>query len=243
MKKLIGLLLFILTLISCHTAKNSVNSTIFNEGKIVFENYGESTNESKTIIESKLDSVIDKSIKDSTNNYSKAEMSSFKDFAVEQMLNFPKTQLIIDIDKDTIWRYKKENGEVVGEIEKLIKYNGLLSFYSRLDRSKESSKSIDLFKIKVDYKINIDKKQRKKILGYDCYKVMIVSKEENEMNNDFGDSIYEMYVSDRINLPIHALYNFTKLLPNCFPLELTITSSNMKGLKEIYKAVSIEHKK
>jgi hypothetical protein len=242
MKKLIVLSLFILTLVSCHTAKKSANSVIFDEGKIVFENYEESTNESKAIIESKLDSVIDKSIKDSTNNYGAAEMPSFKNFALEQMFNFPKTQLIIDVEKDTIWRYKKENEEPVGEIEKLIKHNGLLSYYSLRDKSKESAKSIDLFKLKVNYKIEIDKKQRKKILGYDCYKVIIVSKEENKLNNDFGNSIYEMYVSDKINLPTHALYNFAKLLPNCFPLELTITSSNIKGLKEVYKAVSIELK-
>ena len=50
MKKTVTFLSFLLTLISCNTAKNTINSKIFNEGKIVFENYGESTNESKIII-------------------------------------------------------------------------------------------------------------------------------------------------------------------------------------------------
>lgn len=244
MKKIIGLILLsTLTLISCNTAKKSINPTIFKEGKIIFEKYTESNDDNKIAFESNLDSIIEKSFKDSTQNHSIGELSAFKNFAIEDILNKDKSEVIIDVQQDTIWRYTKQNGKFVGYSEKLQKYDGVLRFYSTSNKSIEAIHYVNLFKDIIGYNIEIDKKQRKNILGYNCFKVIIVIKEEDlELEGFFGDTIWEMYVSDKINLPVHALQNFSKLLPNFFPLELSVYSSNMKDLKEIYKAVNIEYR-
>jgi len=54
---------------------------------------------------------------------------------------------------------------------------------------------------KLNFKVTVDKNDRKKILGYDCYKLIITS--EEDVLGDIIKDITELYITDAVKIPLH----------------------------------------
>ena len=75
-----------------------------------------------------------------------------------------------------------------------------------------------MFAINHQYEIIENRKDRREIKGFNCYKLTLIKK---DTENNLGNTIYDMYVTDQINLPVHSVFNLTKLFPNTFPMEIS----------------------
>ena len=54
-----------------------------------------------------------------------------------------------------------------------------------------------------------------------------------------GDDIFEMYVTDKIDLPVHTILLVGVSLNGMFPLKIKRFSSNLPMISEIYQAVKV----
>ncbi len=123
----------------------------------------------------------------------------------------------IEYKNDSIWRYTKENGDLKGDYILVNKENEIIKYY---DESKSlCNKEENLFENSDKFQIIKNEEDRKTILGYNCFKLTIIKIKEK---SEFGNTILEMYVTDKIELPIHSVINLTKYIPNLFPLEIRI---------------------
>ncbi|TCP22369.1 hypothetical protein EV195_11218 [Tenacibaculum skagerrakense] len=218
--KHINYILLLLILTSCSTSKKltEVNSrpTKFVFKKSMFFSIN------RTIeFKPKTDSLTNKETK-------KLQKSEF-------LTQTPETEIHIEIKNDSIWRHIALNGKMIGDYLMVQKSNGILNYY---DKSKTVNyKKYDLFAKNQKYEIIENRKDRKKINGYDCYKLTLIKK---DINSDIGNTIYKMYVTNRIELPIHSVVNLTKLVSNTFPMEIIISEKNLSGISEKYELIRIE---
>ena len=232
MKHITHILIF-LFLAGCSStkelAKNNTQHT-----KFVFKKSMVSSETGILNFESKHDSLIDAMVspegKDSLMN---------KQLKALQMTDFltqtSDTEIHIEVQNDSVWRYKKLKGEMIGDYVMIPKDNGILHYYDR-SKSINYSKS-DLFGGNYEYEVSVNRKDRKEIKGFNCFKLTLVRFDEE---SDFGNTIYEMYVTDQINLPIHSVINVGKFLPETFPMEIKLFEEKLPGLVEQYELIEIE---
>ncbi len=192
-------------------------------------------------LESKTNSLNDATYKpngeDSLMNKKLKEMK-MTDFLPQTS----ETEIYVEIQNDSIWRYTKQKGKIIGDYFMIQKNSGILSYY---DKSKSVNyRKYDLFDNNHEYEIiknrkdRKDRKDRKEIKGFECYKLTLIKK---DTESDLGNTIYKMYVTDRIELPIHSVINLTKLLPNTFPMEIKISEEKLSGMAELYELIGIEY--
>lgn len=154
----------------------------------------------------------------------------------------------IKISGDTIWRTQNFlNAQGIMNGWKLFKTNGLFRSNLALNKvSLEKNDYDDLFKDEIKpVRLEKDFSDRKNILGYDCFKVIL---EIPEILDDtdvmpfpikLGNSVYEMYVTNDIDLPMHALINVPVFL-NFFPLEVFEYTTELKGNFLVYSVISVD---
>jgi hypothetical protein len=243
MKRFISLSLLISILVSCHTIKNKTNSKIFQQGIIIFEKYLDIDEQGENNFKAFQDSII-QILSDSLIKLGKeSEVNNIPKFSlVDLLVREGKSEYIIEVNQDTIWRYHRQGSRIIDDYMRIERTNGKVFFHSKNNKA-IINRTFDLFLKNGEYKIQVDKTQRKKILELDCYKVLITEKESEEGDLPFslGDTIIEMYVTDKINLPVHAIYNVSQPFLDFFPLEFSIEMSNLRGAKDIYKAIRIIH--
>jgi hypothetical protein len=185
-------------------------------------------------LESKTDSLIKANYspngKDSLMNKRLKEMKM-----TDVLTRTPETEIHIEIQNDSIWRFTKQKGKMIGDYFMIQKNSGILNYY---DKSKSVNyRKYDLFAKNHKYEIIENRKDRKEIKGFECYKLTLIKK---DTESDLGNTIYEMYVTDRIELPIHSVINLTKLVPNTFPMEIKVSEEKLSGMAELYELIGIE---
>ena len=185
-------------------------------------------------LESKTDSLIDVNYnpngKDSLTNQ-KLKGMHMKDF----LMQLPETEVYVEIKNDSIWRSTKQNGKMIGDYFMIKRSNGILYYY---DKSKSLNYGkYDLFAQNDEYIVMENKKDRKEIKGFDCFKLTLIRKGPE---SDLDDTIYEMYVTDLIDLPAHSVINLTKQISNAFPMEIKVSENNLPGIIELYELIEIK---
>jgi hypothetical protein len=226
-------ILLALFLIGCASSikvpENSSAPTRFVFRKsMVFTERGISNLNSKT--DSLIDVTYNQNGKDSLTNKSLKEIQ-MTDFLTQT----PDTEIHVEVQNDSIWRYTMQDGSMIGDYLMIQKNNGVLNYY---DKSKSLNyRKYDLFEKNREYEIVEDRNDTKEIKGFVCYKLILILKEPE---SDLGNTIYNMYVSDKINLPIHSVLNVPVLVPNTFPMEIKIDSDNLSGLTEKYELIEVE---
>lgn len=125
------------------------------------------------------------------------------------MVSTPNNETVIEISKDTIWKYNKQNGKMIGDFQRLAFHENKIYYHAKIDK-KWMYRSVDLNN-EVS-KINVEKfpNDRKIIFGYDCYKVIFTE----EINDEFGMNFmgmpeintYELFVTEDIKIPISAIF-------------------------------------
>ncbi|WP_294284761.1 hypothetical protein [uncultured Chryseobacterium sp.] len=98
-------------------------------------------------------------------------------------------------------------------------------------------------------KISEDKKNKKIIKGYDCYKVIYEYKENNEnADDDYSkyaeNTIYqqEMWVTDKIKSLYHPIVFDKAILEKYYPLEILETQNDIRGFERRFRLEKIELK-
>jgi hypothetical protein len=109
-------------------------------------------------------------------------------------------------------------------------------FKIKLDDQKiQDSKRKDSDSPKLSPKVTLDKKDRKKIQGYDCYKATAA------IENNGQKVLITCYITDQINSPHSIIKEADEISFGGFPLEYTLDMATMKILvtaKEIDKNVN-----
>jgi len=231
--KHITYILILLISVSCTTSKKLTERNS-QPTKFVFKKSMVSSQSGISELESKTDSLINAKYspngKDSLMNKRLKEMK-MTDF----LTRTPDSEIYIEIQNDSIWRFRKQNGKMIGDYFMIQKNSGILNYY---DKSKSVNyRKYDLFAKNHRYEIIENRKDRKEINGFDCYKLTLI---KQDTESDLGNTIYEMYVTDKIALPVHAVISLTKLVPNTFPMEIRISEEKLSGIAELYELIGIE---
>ena len=231
--KHINYILIFLILVGCSSTRNlSKNSSI--PTKFVFKKSIVYSQNGISNLKSKQDSLIDVTYKaegkDSLKNKKLKDM---------QMIDFlsqtPETEVYLEIQNDTIWRYTKQNNKMIGDYLMIKKDSGILNYYNK---SKSLNyRKYNLFAGNDEYELYENKKDRKVIKGFDCFKLTLV---KIDKESELGNTLYEMYVTDQFELPIHSVINLTKFVPNTFPMEIRVSEEKLSGIAELYELIEIE---
>jgi hypothetical protein len=144
-----------------------------------------------------------------------------------------REETTINISQDTIWRFKKYNGVDSGDFAR-IERSGLIYYYEN-NKTPKGVKPHNISERKRASKLTINKKDVKTIQGLECYKARVELTEGGEL----GNTVFEMYVTELINLPVHAIVYIDKLYP-FFPLEVKTYMTKFPGVTESHQAVLIE---
>ncbi len=231
--KYIAYFLLLLISINCSAQEKIAEESKY-PTRFVFKKSLLTTQQGVAGLKSKTDSLIDAQYnpqgKDSLVN---------KDLKEVQMTQFltqsPDTEIHVEIRNDSIWRYTKQNGKLIGDYLLIQKNGGILYYYDK-SRSVNYSK-YDLFDEIHKYGITENRNSRKEISGFQCYKLILI---KENLESDLGNTIYEMYVTDQIALPIHSVINLTKFVPNTFPMEIIVTEEKLPGIAVKYELIEIE---
>ncbi len=222
-------LIVILLLVPNCSSKKSVLQNRSLPTTFIFKEVLVNTTEGLTNLKSMQDSILF-----DINSLSGKDSLIISEFSNEILsyLVMPKaeTRIYVEIKNDTLWRYNKENGKMVGDYLMVPKYNGVLHYF---DRTKTINyRKYDLFKGMDEYEVLEDTTDRKEIMGFDCHKLKLIKKYNQ---SDLGNTIYEMYVTQEIDAPLHSVINLGKYVPHTFPMEITISEENLPGLTERYE--------
>ncbi len=184
-------------------------------------------------LQKKQDSLIIKEIS-ATDQISQAKnvLGQMNEF----MKNTPESKIILEIKNDSIWRHQVEKEIMIGDYIMIEKGKGVLNYYSK-DKSTNYRK-YDLFENQIDIEKSENKEDKKIIDGLDVFKVKLIIKQPF---SDLGNTIYEMYVTEQMNLPAHSYLNLPKYYQNLFPLEVISWEENLPGILEKYEVMNIKY--
>lgn len=201
---------------------------------LVFRKY-RTLSESGIIKMSKLrDSLVDK-------NFPGEDVSSTltrEVYKSADVRNFPldttNIKIHLSIIRDSLWVFETENDFAPNRYILIDDLNRKLIYY---DENKKNI--VKSFKVKnnkdKDYEISIDKNDTKEIQGHSCFKMRIVYKTGNPK---YGNTIFNCYVTDKIDLPFYSLVNIQKKIPNLFPLEVRIRPEKLANeLELVYELI------
>lgn len=238
MKKITVIFLF--TISACTVFKDTRKSQTDKISELTFRKYFEVSEEGKRNTDALQDSMIAKLKNEKGMDSTGLEM--FSQFSMAELFKtIPEAEIHIQIIQDSIWRYETGGLGIVDYLYRIDRKQGILYTHDKKDKSILYN-VVNLFEKGGEYSIKQYPNDRKTILGYDCFKVCIRKKSELGKGSPFetGDSIYEMYVTKKIDLPVHALLNFNKDFSDFFPLEVRTWGEKLAGNQEVYELVEIE---
>ncbi|WP_041557578.1 hypothetical protein [Cellulophaga algicola] len=187
------------------------------------------------------------------------------DLVLDPRNNFREPINHIYVFEDSIIKYQEQNSilETLNEIEVINRSNGKLSHYTLEDSVmtlnsykfsmpiKQSNKNIRIYEYR---------DIRKNILGFDCFKIIIIKNEnflkdlemlEVEISSEikakyinFLEPTSEqiLYVTEQISCKYHPTINLSEVLDNYYPLEISSTDGVLEGTEKrvILKEISIK---
>jgi hypothetical protein len=170
----------------------------------------------------------------------KARLNALPDLYHSITNSYPEN-IVLEYEKNILWRYKKVNDTIIGDYESFNLNSNEIFSHPKKDRSKVY-KTEKFPETPENVIIEKDITDTKEIYGYPCYKIRLrIENKGVDDGSDFnwGDEIYEMYVTDHIKLPLYsALYINIPDLP--FPLEVIRWGSNFKRLKTSFKVIELK---
>lgn len=226
MKRLLNLF-SILLLISCSATKK-LAEPLSQPTRFVFKKSIVASAEVSSNLIFKRDSLID--VNYQPNGKDSLISIKLKEHPMGELLtqSLP-IEIIVEVQNDSIWRHSEQNGNIIGDFILLQKNQGILNYY---DKSKSVNyMEFDLFEFNDSYEVIEDRSSKKIINGFNCYKLTLIRKNSQ---TDLGNTKYDMYVTNEIDLPIHSVINLTKLVQNTFPLEISVSEEKLPGLVEHY---------
>ena len=227
-------LLSLLALVSCSVFKT--NSTYSGLNKLTFtveskfEQIPEMTNQIETYLEN-LDSL------GLTDSF-KIKFQKLMNEKVERELKYPNEIYIEAVGND--WQRQRyiENKYT----NKLIYRPESDSIYVIDSKTNEYQVGSKLKRDSCSYRIEVDKTKRKAIYGYNCYFIKLEEFSGDKNFRDLmGSTVYEMWVTTKINIPIYLLLKNECIIDEkFFPLETKKYQSKSKNNYQQYNIKKIE---
>jgi hypothetical protein len=235
MIRTITLLTISIFFIFCAPVKNAKNAECMVAGTIKLHEYQVISAEGKKSLYAMLDTFA------ALSGVPVLELDT--SFLFKAFMEKPSDWLI-EFTPDTIWRIKNSKGKKLERTLVDRKSRTVTNFTNDLVPRVISVDTIPSIEEKGNIHIVEYKKERKEILGFDCYKVIWERREEKnyDIPFDFGNTVVELYVTDKINLPPFALFDLPKELPY-FPLEIRYYMNNLCGMDFYYEVKEITRKK
>lgn len=204
--------------------------------KIVFGVESRSDESFREVFRDSINSLLNKYPVDTLERFSEILLRSLD---IEES---KKKEIVISYNRDTIWQATLIDDVMIGDFKR-INSNGMVFLHPKNYKNIVYD-SLNYFQGygSRKYILTENKLDTKEILGYECYKVVfkLIEDVKDEQSFDLGLTIYEMYVTDKINLPIHSLIFFSKNFKGIFPLEVKHFMEKMPGAVELYRAKFIE---
>ena len=166
------------------------------------------------------------------------ELPNFLKEIIKNDENYGPIYTVIENSNNTIWRYFINEEYDSWAFERIIIDSQKV--YAHPEKNlNETYNNYPLPSPPKKFTIKKDIKDTKVILGYKCYK-FVLEIDENSDELNFGNTIYEMYVSKSVKLPIYSiLYLNIKNMP--FPLEIVEWNKSFPYLKTSIKAIRVEN--
>jgi len=227
--------ILLLVLMGCSTSKEVNNRTTKSKGtnisKLSFKRYYAFTAEAEAMV---------KPFGQKTLGLDSTRTETLSTEVIDGLNATRANEIYIELKDDAVWRYKTRKGQVIDNYKRIDTKNGILLYHAELDKSTlyGQEKLPDTVE---GYEIEEFRDDKKKIMRYNCYKVVIRKKEfvyKDDIPREIGETIYEMYVTEDIDLPVYALFNFSTHFSDFFPLEVRITASRNINV-EIYEVQDI----
>ena len=223
------------------------------KGEIIFSEVSQITD--KILYEKSL-KTFQKNFKESLEN-SLSKDSDNKDENMEEMIDL-STDMTKELfsnennnayhhkfDYAKIIAYKTSNGKIMGDYEIINTNENIVSSLAKIDSSTVYQQNPYLYSNNIILKLAENKKERKNIQGYDCYKVKYLYKENIDKDDDYfqfaGNVIYtrEMWVTDKIKSLYHPIVFDKIILEKYYPLEIVETQNDIKGFERRYSLETI----
>lgn len=207
---------------------------LFQPTRFVFQKSIVATAKASSNLIFKQDSLIDEIYH--PNGKDSLTVKKLKELQMEELFTrSPQTEIIVEVQNDSIWRHTRQDGTMIGDFLLLQKNSGVLNYY---DKTKSVNyRKFDLLALQDSYDVIEDRNNTKLIKGFICHKLILIRKNSQ---SDLGDTMYSMYVTNQIDLPIHSVTNLSKLIPHTFPLEISVSEENLPGLVEHYILTEME---
>lgn len=218
------------------------------KGEIVFKEISKITDrkafdESLEISKQNFKKTLKNSLLKEASNVGKEEIEQMVSQNAEMLetLMFPQ-------DSSQVYKYKFDNYKIISsnlaDEEFLGRYNvinlqkDLSTTHSKADSTTIYGERNYPYSRNILIKTIVDRKSRKLIGNYDCYKVIYEYKENNkERDEDYLDylknTIYkrEMWVTDKIKSLYHPVIYEKEILQKYYPLDILETQNDIKGFE------------
>lgn len=154
---------------------------------------------------------------------------------------------IYTVNKSSI-KYERNQYQLPEEFIRIIPKSGIMQHFYKDEKTHEAK--ITTFNLhhnpdssdwQIDYKIEEIKSEKKTILGYECYKMNIEQKRTNVKNDWEIVEIFELFVTDKINLPARLVIHLWEPVTELCALE--IKRINIHNPNSFYVQRAIEIKK
>ncbi|RDK88378.1 hypothetical protein [Marinirhabdus gelatinilytica] len=204
--------------------------------KLVFKQYKALTKSGIQELSELRDSIVDKEFagedtgsKFTRGVYKSADLESYP-------IDTTSLKVHIQVSNDSIWRYTTKNDSKPEKYVLIDDANGKLIYFDHLKEN--IIKKVDLIKeADSDYMMTIDKNDTKTIHGFDCFKMKLIHKTRNPI---YGNTIYDFYVTDQIDLPFYSVVKISKKISKLFPLEIRIKPEKQANqLELVYELIEL----
>ncbi len=160
---------------------------------------------------------------------------------IKEALQMIDENLSIIFEMKNNLQYRHEfQGNIINSIQN---FNGEILEENTIDTKTAMKDNIEYYSLNKVIDLREFKNERKKINGYDCFKITYSYKEESSSGlNDFLSGYInhrELWVTEKIKCAFHPVINDRLILEKYYPLEITEHSDAIKGCETKYSLVNI----
>ncbi len=158
---------------------------------------------------------------------------------LDKLKDVKPSEIHLEFKEDTVWRYKTDDGLVKTELARVDLEEGVYHIFSDADTIQ-----INFFEGDSTYTVHQISKKEETILGYNCNQILINGCAESieKYPYSIGNSIFELWVTNEIDLPMHSIVPINKKYQKKIPLKARIWDSECDGIIRIYEAKEIIYK-
>jgi len=181
---------------------------------------------------------IDSSESDSLTN----DMVEFRDMLIEMTGNQNLLESTYIFNQDRIY-YQRNKNKLSEDEFILIDPNSLLWTHYFTDKNGNKKFRETLYlppeSWNLEYRVNINRSDKKNILGYECYKIIITEIRSDKEDNWLEEYVYECYVTGELDLPFYCVNLVWEKIVDKTPLEIKYYKKDKPNSIQIETAISI----